>query len=895
MADEIRLAQESITDLANAIRGGNSSAPQSAAPAAAPAETPAGLPTAGLVNALIEAIGKLTAAITGSEPAKKFSETTQIATAIGGLKNASDLASGALSKLATEIPYLGAALKKFNLDLNEELQIARAGNQLGVGQGDSADLRDRALAAGFKSVQDYIEYLRSNYSNSLRTVGKTAEDSAQKLGDVATKAAATREGQNLLTRNLITSDQLAQIAGIAAEGKSAMLKDAEGRQALAEETAKLATMMDANAKVTGVSVDQQLKNRTESQKNTNDQLRMQALTSDQQRLQYSQNKALLEGQGKAMQDATSTIYSGGRLSKDQQQLLQAATGGRAGQYIQAVREQKQTANLAAEDPRRIEANRRLQEMVANMSAYQASPEFARRAQTTSNADQQRAMQTLQEQNTEKYAVRNIMQESGVTPAEARRRATEMGLQQGRGFRQEGLYNEKQVPNVGARTNEMLAEANEQVRKTSVALAGEINRLNNSVGRNTEMLDKVREAMNLAAGPKGETDEQRKAMVREYVNSITGGASGTVPGTDNATGRPLTVTTPAVNVNANNVVVQPTTPPATTPAPTTTPAPANTTAPETSRGKGTYGETGATAEIKDVVAQLHKGETVLTPDQRENMIKDSANAMFDKILGKKNSKESEDQNVQYKNVDKNDPEFVKMRQDNAAEQAERSKFMRSREVADPMYAGGKRFEMYDIREEEAKLNKAKLEEKDRAGSTNLVEMQKGLSLEAAQKAVEASLDKAVGLKTPVAPKVELPKIDLPKPAAINDPAQIKTPKVDTSFASRAEKMLESQTQGAFGNLRTAFANRQQRMSPNITDEFKNYQPKTATVTPAAPAPVQTEQPRFETRENVTIKDLNDQMIMLNKSIAQLVQISSATTNFAEQQIRVTKKLSGNRFG
>ena len=123
----------------------------------------------------------------------------------------------------------------------------------------------------------------------------------------------------------------------------------------------------------------------------------------------------------------------------------------------------------------------------------------------------------------------------------------------------------------------------------------------------------------------------------------------------------------------------------------------------------------------------------------------------------------------------------------------------------------------------------------------------------------------------------------------------TPKIDTSFAKQAEQMLENQTEGVFGNLRTVFAKRQQQMSPNITDEFKNYQPKVATVTPTTQPTPQAAQPKIESIENVTLKDLNDQLMMLNKSIAQLVYSSTTNGTFAEQQIRVTKKLSGNRFG
>jgi hypothetical protein len=276
----------------------------------------------------------------------------------------------------------------------------------------------------------------------------------------------------------------------------------------------------------------------------------------------------------------------------------------------------------------------------------------------------------------------------------------------------------------------------------------------------------------------------------------------------------------MSVSANNVVVQPAaTPPVT--APVTAPV-------EGTRGKGTYGETGAAAEIKDVVAQLHKGETVLTPDQRENMIKDSANAAFDKILGKKNSKEAEDQNVQYKNNDKNDAAFIKMQQDS------------------------------DLQ----------------------TEITEGLTQTTARQTTD----------------MERIKADMSKQATtINNPTQIETPKIDTSFAKQAEQMLENQTEGVFGNLRTVFAKRQQQMSPNITDEFKNYQPKVATVTPTTQPTPQAAQPKIESIENVTLKDLNDQLMMLNKSIAQLVYSSTTNGTFAEQQIRVTKKLSGNRFG
>lgn len=838
------LAKQLLSELKEISSGGNSSAPPTPATGQPPAEAP-GLPTAGLITALREAFEKLTAAILGSKPAEKVSESIQIATAFTGLKDASNLATTAIGNLAGEIPYLGAAFKKAGLDFSEELKIARAGGT-GVGQGDASSLRERALEAGFKSVQEYIDYLKTSYGNNLRTIGRTAEDSSQKLGDVASRLSGTLEGQNLLKRNLMTSDQLAQIAGIAAEGKSSMLKSNEGRQALAEEAARLAVKIDAQSKITGETTDKIIQDRKDQQSSAEEQLRLQALSNDQQRLQYTQNQQLFATQGKSMQEVVGVIQAGGRLTKDQQAMLQTATGGRGGQLIQLIREQKRTSGLDAADPARIAADKRLQDFTANMSAYQNSPAFARYIGTTGNDQQRAAGLKLQQENKEKQGIGVIMANDAVTPAEAKRRQEEAAKQAGRGYRQESLLNEKQVPNVGAKPYEVLAEANEQGRKTAIAIAGQVTGIVNALGRNSEGLEKFREFLNLAVGKPGETQEQRNKMVQDYFNDLTSNASGKVPGTDGSTGRPLAVTTPAMNVNANNVVVQPaTTPPATTPpvtAPVTAPV-------EGSRGKGTYGETGAAAEIKDVVAQLHKGETVLTPDQRENMIKDSANAAFDKILGKKNSKEAEGQTTQYKNNDKNDAAFIKLQQDSETDRSTRANIP----VPTPSPVN-----ISDLR----------------------TEITEGLTQTTARQTAD----------------MERIKADMSKQAAtIKNPTQIETPKIDTSFAKQAEQMLENQTEGVFGNLRTVFAKRQQQMSPNITDEFKNYQPKVATVTPTTQPAPQVAQPKIESIENVTLKDLNDQLMMLNKSIAQLVYSSTTNGTFAEQQIRVTKKLSGNRFG
>lgn len=865
MADEIRLAQESIDAIADAMGGRRNSAAPSPTPAPAPAAPPENNAAAtSLLNTLIQKFDALITAITGSKTAGAVSELSQVAIAVGGLKDASNLASGAITNLAGKIPIFGTALEKAGVDLNEYLKIARAGNQQGVGQGNAADLQERAIKSGFKNVQDYLDYLKESYNNSLRTIGKSAEDSSQKLGLVQQQTLNSQEGQNMVKRGLINPDQLAKIVGIAAEGKSQMLQSAEGRKQLAEEAGRLALKIEAQTKITGESTDKIIADNRDRAATAEEQLRLQSLTNDNQRLQYTQNQQMMAGQGKSMQDVMATIYTGGRLTKDQQSMLQTATGGRGGQLIQLIREQKRTSGLAAEDPRRIEADKRLKDFTANMNAYQSSPEFARRANTTSNEAQRRDALTIQRENKEKGAQQAVMNESKVTPAEANRRINEIALQQGRGYRQEGLTGKEQVPNVGARPYETLFEANEQARKTVGSVATEINKLNNSLGRNTEALDGLRTILNPVAGPKGQTQEERDAMVRERIRGKPGN-TGAPAGTDPATGKPK------------------------------------------SRAHGTKGETGLDAEPKDAVLQIHKGETVLTPEQKDGMIKDSANSVFDKILGKKNDRDPANQDVRYKQVDPNDPAIVKMREERKAEEAERAKYTRTREVSDPMYKGGKRWETYDIREEEAKQKEAA------AAKITPPEVQKQLTVDVPKVVAPTKPAQDTTLATPkvVAPAkpnqdaaLAAQNAELKKYAAQGDtmgsaePGRIRwkneNGKLQKTYENQAEKMLSEQTQGAFGNLRTAVAKRQQQTGPNITDEFKNYQPK-ATITPAGQEPVKPAAPKIETKENVTLKDLNDQLMMLNKSIAQLVQSSTTNGSFAEQQIRATKKLSGNRFG
>jgi hypothetical protein len=59
---------------------------------------------------------------------------------------------------------------------------------------------------------------------------------------------------------------------------------------------------------------------------------------------------------------------------------------------------------------------------------------------------------------------------------------------------------------------------------------------------------------------------------------------------------------------------------------------------------------------------------------------------------------------------------------------------------------------------------------------------------------------------------------------------------------------------------------------------------------------TEEPNFEEQSSkVGLNDLNEQLIQLNTSIRQLIEHSAETVETASKQVKATKRLSGNRFG
>ena len=117
MAGETLTVDELRTMLKEALQpGGNSGAPPTQ-----PGATPA--PASGLLNTLIQKLDALITAITGSKTADKLSDTTQVALAVTGLKDASNLASRAITDLAVSVPVFGRALKAAGVDLNEYLKL----------------------------------------------------------------------------------------------------------------------------------------------------------------------------------------------------------------------------------------------------------------------------------------------------------------------------------------------------------------------------------------------------------------------------------------------------------------------------------------------------------------------------------------------------------------------------------------------------------------------------------------------------------------------------------------------------------------------------------------------------------------------------------------------------
>ena len=561
----------------------------------------------GAVDNITGLLGKLA---TGIDSAVKkltgfgFSDVGNAAAGAASLSSINDPSKTfnvAVNAITDKLGALGKALQ-FTVDtIRDAGDRAYAAQKLGgLGQGDSFTLRAQAQAAGFADDKALLEFLKNDQTRkTLAGSGVTSDESIQRFNRFAEQLSKQPNIQRAINENRIKREDLPGYAAYVAGGKTDALNSVEGSEKLAQATSKYVEQLERASNAYGLNRDAVLKANQAHNESAEEQLRQQYLGSDIQREQMRRNRDMAVGMGESFQDAMSKIYAGQQLNAKDQAILQMGTGNRTGELQAAIRETKRTAGLDADDPVRKKAERDLEKQLANASRYQSSKEFAGIGLTTTDPEIANAVRELQLANQRKAAEAKASEGGKLTPIQSRDVVENQARLQQQGLRinvpglagQEGGVSR----NTGAEVAAAMAPVQDAYARNTIALSQEIAKQMVALGKNTDALTAFKNFLTL---PLGGTDKS----VSDRVNSN----QETVATILDLLRRGLT-TNNAENQQAN---------PTTTPVPSTGDRSQNPV--KATRAHGTFGETGVATEPKDVIAKLHKGETVLSTTQVANL-------------------------------------------------------------------------------------------------------------------------------------------------------------------------------------------------------------------------------------------------------------------------------------
>lgn len=778
------------TKLLEAIKealGNNSEAKKAALPIAAPSGDPMAIFSKGTTDF----IGMLT------------KELPQLATGFFNVRDASTAAKNSLNFVAESAAKYGGVLGKAAAEsyklLDEYRDMANQANKVGIGQLDYSQLTAEAQKAGYKNGKDYLEQLAKTSGNSLKTIDQSNELSSRKFLEFAKDLQGTPRAQKLKGLAGVSPEEIAQIAAIAAGGKTTQLNSKEGREDLLAKTAEMSNNINRLSTVTGQSREQIIANMQEYNKSARGQLELQAVGNDQTRDALQQSRVATAGLGQSMQNITSTIIAGGALSKDQRTQLQVSTGGRAGQYMRAARDVRRTSGLAEDDPQKIAAKERLQAEVARANEYQNSQRFAQRALTTQNPEQRAAYEKAQAENSQKFGQGATQRATGLT-AEQAQRAQLVGLGDAAisGRTQEGRdrpYGAAGTQNEGARATQALNSVYESARMNAAAASGELGKLNRELGQSPEKINAVKQALERAFGNntnQDEADKRLKDAGAKVIETVTPGASPKVVKEREAAGE----------------------------------------GPKPKREHGTLGEIGQVSEPKDITARLHKGETVVTPEQMKNLLSGSASSTINDIMKSATiSSVTGGGSTTRSTVENDDAKAAKKELEAIKAQFQNEKNDIRTQVKSNLGEGAKPMDVVRAMRDNPQAK----------------------ALEARMQEATAKLSARVSAGTKINNAVE-PGINR---TTIND--------------------SESESAESISSKLSAVKSNKLITEPEETEYAS-------------------EEPNFEEQSNkVGLNDLNEQLIQLNTSIRQLIEHSAETVETASKQVKATKRLSGNRFG
>ena len=848
-------------------------------PAASKADT-------GMLDKALSATGKFAEAVVPATVGLVKLATGASAAEIGlnGLTKGLDAVGlGAFSGI---VGTLGRAMLevKGNMDL--------ASRELGIGANNIGSFVRMSGEAGL-TTQQFTETIKKS-DGLMSGLAGSAQRSADAFSKVQKELIQSPIG-NTLTEIGISNQELAEMTALSMSNNTKLnLKSAEGQQAAAIAAGLLASELDATSKVSGQSREALMKTLKAEEQKPNVIL-MEMQMSKEQLAGYQSMKTQMAGFGPAFQSLSAEIASGGVRTKDG--LAQMAALGPAGvQFEQAT---KMMTNAKTNEEKE-NAKAALERAQAAINQRMASTEYNDMMQY-GTAEQKAAIAAQVGNGANLKAAAKAAEEAGGSFAEGARRqkAEAQAMQEGKKVDESGNVvkdkDGKAVTDEGVETARQLNKANHQATIQAGAMAEKFEEINKAIGTNSTF---------------------RKTL------GLTGNAQDMKEAKDKLDVLPATAMK-AVGISTDK-----------TEAPAQGGSGGNkgrkVEKVETTREGGTLEKTGSPVEPADVIAKIHKGESVISPDAVKNMgikmsemskmvsttvssatgsvgksdetsapkIKDSTTAVFDQSI--KLYQERMARAVESGNAARIELETKGLERNQQALAAYTQQQLEKREGIEKLG-----FDAYH-----AKINQAKAKEVeakvmsadelialDKANVDKSKEVKKeevGVSKDALAKLTaeisSGGVRTAEGLKTMAAMGVD--GIKLQK-------------QVEESTAKVKEKSVGGGG-GLFDMMNPKIIN--QKAADLEKAETAKTAPKTSDVAPknaeeeakkkqeAEKAKADADakaKPATATAKDATLKDLNDQLIALNKHMVQLINHSESTADAAHKTAKSTAKAQGAR--
>jgi len=422
-----------------------------------------------------------------------------------------------MKDFASKFPVLGGmtgqaieALVKSRDDLNKAMSEA------GVGNNDLGRFIRMSGEAGL-TTKEFADFAKTG-GQAIAGLSSSANKNAEAFSKVQKELINNPAGQELM-RAGVGAKELAEYTALSvAMGRNRDVSTQRGQQQLATSVALLGREIDNTARMTGQSREEIAKDLKARAQSADGIMSMQDLDEEQQENMKEFN-ASASKLGPAMQDLLQENLTKGAVTSEKGRALLTMYGTAGEELLQA-----QQAALNARTPAdKAAAQAQLDKAQADVMAFQASRDFAKNYK--SMTDDQRAVvgPTIVAQNAFAQNLKKAAQETGSYEAGMAKMKDEAS--KGRlGLKEDGTRDEGQELNRG------LNEANIRSTISMGALAGKVEEVNLAFGKSPEAINAFNKALGYV-GAANENMEGRKQSFNKTPEKVTSIVSNMLTGTD----------------------------------------------------------------------------------------------------------------------------------------------------------------------------------------------------------------------------------------------------------------------------------------------------------------------------------------------------------------------------